>query len=145
MFRLISLFSGLLFGVGMAVSGMANPANVIGFLDITGEWNPSLMFVMGGALAVFMPMYFWVIKPQNQPLISNEFCVSSKKHIDAKLIGGSAIFGLGWGGAGICPGPVVASLALGNHAIWVFFLSMCAGFIIMTAKERHEQQKLSVA
>lgn len=144
MFRVISLLSGLLFGLGMTISGMADPANVIGFLDIAGNWNMSLAFVMGGALSVFMPMYFLVIKKNQQPLVSNEFCVSSKKNVDRKLIGGSALFGMGWGLAGICPGPVVSSLALGNTAFWLFFASMCAGFMLVMALEKSQQRKLAL-
>ncbi len=143
MFRIVSLFSGLLFGLGMTISGMADPAKVIGFLDVTGDWDMSLAFVMGGALLVFMPMYFFTIKKYQQPLVSNEFCVSSKKSIDRKLIGGSAIFGIGWGLAGICPGPVVSSLTLGNPSFWLFFASMCIGFVLVMTLEKTQQKKLA--
>ncbi|WP_159652664.1 YeeE/YedE family protein [Vibrio atypicus] len=129
-FRLVALLSGLLFGIGMAISGMIEPQKVIGFLDITGEWDPSLAFVMGGALLVFMPSYFLLIKPR-QLSVSKEAlpCATSLK-VDARLISGSMIFGLGWGLAGICPGPVVTSLALGNAGIVLFFIAMLTGSIM---------------
>lgn len=127
LFRATSLVAGLLFGLGMVVSGMAEPAKVIGFLDVAGTWDPSLMFVMGGALAVFMPAYFLLIKPQAKPVNAEVFCLASNTKIDRRLISGSVIFGLGWGLAGICPGPVVSSLALGNLGAWVFFPAMMVG------------------
>lgn len=127
LFRLVSLVSGLLFGLGMVISGMADPAKVIGFLDIAGEWDPSLMFVMGGALLVFMPAYFLLIKSKAKPLNAESFCLSTNKHIDKKLVLGAAIFGLGWGIAGICPGPAVSSLALGNSDVIIFFFAMMLG------------------
>ncbi|CAM3036441.1 YeeE/YedE family protein [Vibrio mytili] len=130
-FRMSALLSGVLFGMGMAVSGMIDPAKVIGFLDITGQWDPSLAFVMGGALAVFMPSYFFVIKPRKQSVSGEEYCIPSKSNIDVRLLSGAAIFGLGWGLAGICPGPALASLALGNVSIVLFFLSMLAGSLLM--------------
>lgn len=127
LFRLAALISGLLFGLGMTISGMADPAKVIGFLDVVGNWDPSLMFVMGGALLVFMPAYFLLIKPKTKPLNAEKFCLSTNKKIDMKLLSGAAIFGLGWGIAGVCPGPVVSSLALGNSDVIIFIFSMMLG------------------
>ncbi|MUJ25895.1 YeeE/YedE family protein [Aliivibrio fischeri] len=127
MFRVIALISGGLFGIGMTLSGMADPEKVIGFLDVSGVWDPSLMFVMGGALLVFMPAYFLFIKPKTKPLNAEEFCLSTNKHIDSKLISGAAIFGFGWGLAGICPGPVVSSIALGNSDVFIFLFAMMFG------------------
>lgn len=131
LFQLTALFSGLLFGIGMVISGMANPTKVIGFLDITGVWDPSLIFVMGGALLVFMPGYFLLIKPRQQPLNATEFCLAKNRVIDTKLLIGATLFGIGWGIAGICPGPAVSSLALGNPDVWVFFISMMVGLGVM--------------
>ncbi|MCG3732118.1 YeeE/YedE family protein [Vibrio cincinnatiensis] len=131
LFQLTALFSGLLFGIGMVISGMANPTKVIGFLDITGAWDPSLIFVMGGALLVFMPAYFLLIKPKQKPLNAPEFCLAKNSLIDSKLLMGALLFGLGWGIAGICPGPAVSSLALGNPGVWVFFISMMVGLGVM--------------
>ncbi|WP_099612402.1 YeeE/YedE family protein [Vibrio fujianensis] len=130
-FQLTSLVSGVLFGVGMAISGMANPTKVIGFLDIAGTWDPSLIFVMGGALLVFLPAYFLLIKPQQKPWNASEFCLTTSRTIDAKLLLGAALFGIGWGIAGICPGPAVSSLALGNPDVWIFFISMIVGLSVM--------------
>lgn len=127
LFRLAALISGLLFGLGMTISGMADPAKVIGFLDVAGNWDPSLMFVMGGALLVFMPAYFLLIKPKTKPLNAEEFCLSTSKKIDTKLLSGATIFGLGWGIAGVCPGPAVSSLALGNSDVVIFTFSMMLG------------------
>ncbi len=146
LFRLTSLMAGVLFGIGMIVSGMANPAKVLGFLDIAGNWDPSLMFVMGGALMVFMPSYFLLIKPKQKPLNAEEFCLATNKKVDNRLLTGAAIFGLGWGLAGICPGPVVSSLALGNSGAWIFFAAMMVGlgatnlFICMQNEKRAQSQ-----
>lgn len=121
------LLSGLLFGLGMALSGMIDPAKVIAFLDITGQWDPSLAFVMGGALLVFLPSYFLLIKPRKESLSGESYCLPVNQDIDWKLLIGAAIFGLGWGIAGICPGPAVASLFYGNAAIPLFLISMFVG------------------
>lgn len=144
LFRVTSLVAGLLFGVGMVVSGMADPAKVIGFLDVTGVWDPSLMFVMGGALAVFMPAYFLLIKPKAKPVNAKVFCLANSTKVDRRLISGSVIFGLGWGLVGICPGPIVSSLALGNLGSWVFFPAMMLGLgltnLLICIKNRKEIQ-----
>ncbi len=129
--RLMTLTSGLLFGLGMMMSGMVDPVNVIGFLDISGDWNPNLMFVMGGALMVFMPLYFLVIRHLDKPVCDNEFKVAKNTIVDPKLLTGSALFGIGWGIAGICPGPAVTSLSGGNTGIIIFTLSMLVGFFIV--------------
>ncbi len=127
LFRLMSLFAGVLFGLGMVFSGMADPAKVIGFLDVAGNWDPSLMFVMGGALMVFMPAYFFLIKPKSKPLNAPDFCLAQNKKLDSRLLTGAAIFGIGWGLVGVCPGPAVSSLALGNPGVWIFFAAMMVG------------------
>lgn len=129
-FRFSALLSGVLFGSGMVVSGMIDPERVIGFLDVMGSWDPSLAFVMGGALAVFLPCYFMVIKPRKHTLLGNELCIPTKTNIDNKLISGAALFGLGWGLVGICPGPAVTSLALGNTNIVLFVISMVTGSLM---------------
>ncbi|MDV2313998.1 YeeE/YedE family protein [Vibrio cholerae] len=144
LFRATSLVAGLLFGLGMVVSGMADPAKVIGFLDVAGTWDPSLMFVMGGALAIFMPAYFFLIKPKAKPVNAEVFCLANNTKIDRRLILGSVIFGLGWGLVGICPGPVVSSLALGNLGAWVFFPAMMVGLgatnLLICIRNRKESQ-----
>lgn len=144
LFRVTSLVAGLLFGLGMVVSGMADPAKVIGFLDVAGAWDPSLMFVMGGALVVFMPAYFLLIKPKAKPVNAKVFCLANNTKIDRRLISGAVIFGLGWGLVGICPGPIVSSLALGNLGAWVFFPAMMLGLgvtnLLICIKNRKEIQ-----
>ncbi|ENM5785468.1 YeeE/YedE family protein [Vibrio metoecus] len=144
LFRVTSLVAGLLFGLGMVVSGMADPAKVVGFLDVAGAWDPSLMFVMGGALVVFMPAYFLLIKPKAKPVNAKVFCLANNTKIDRRLISGSVIFGLGWGLVGICPGPIVSSLALGNLGAWVFFPAMMFGLgvtnLLICIKNRKEIQ-----
>ncbi len=141
-FRFAALVSGILFGMGMAVSGMIDPAKVIGFLDVAGSWDPSLAFVMGGALAVFLPSYFLIIKPRKQSVSGAEMCTPTNTKIDSRLLSGAAIFGLGWGLAGICPGPAVASLSFGNVSIVLFFVAMLAGSlftkVVLSSRETEE-------
>lgn len=144
-FRIAALVSGILFGLGMAVSGMIDPAKVIGFLDISGNWDPSLAFVMGGALAVFMPSYFLIIKPRKQSVSGAEMCTPTNTKIDARLLSGAALFGIGWGLAGICPGPAVASLALGNVSIVLFFVAMLAGSIFAKLLINSREEKMKTA
>ncbi|NOJ22022.1 YeeE/YedE family protein [Vibrio coralliilyticus] len=128
--RISALVSGLLFGIGMALSGMTNPENVIGFLDVTGTWNPSLVLVMGGALLIFAPAYHFLIKPQAKALSGDVLSLPTKVQLDSKLIYGAALFGVGWGLAGICPGPAITSLAFGNLDIAIFIASMVSGSLL---------------
>ncbi len=100
---LTSLFAGLLFGLGLAISGMIDPARVIGFLNLAGHWDPSLVFVMGGALLAFMPGYFLLVKPLKRSLLGEPMASVPAPRLDRRLIGGSALFGIGWGLAGISP------------------------------------------
>lgn len=130
MFKFISIIAGMLFGLGMAISGMVDPVKVIGFLDIAGNWDPSLAFVMGGGLSVFLPFYFLVIKKQEKPISAETFSVSKSSIIDSRLLVGAGLFGIGWGLVGICPGPVVSSLGAGNVQAWLFLIAMLAGFYI---------------
>lgn len=137
LFRIVSLIAGFLFGLGMMVSGMVDPAKVIGFLNIFGHWDPSLAFVMGGALMVFAPGYFLLVKKQPKPVLADTFCLSENQKLDKKLIGGSALFGIGWGLAGICPGPAVTALGSGAATVSMFVLSMIAGmFLVNQLTER---------
>lgn len=128
----VALLSGVLFGAGMNVSGMVDPANIFAFLDITGEWDPSLAFVMGGALLVFAPFYHFIIKPRSKTVDGNAFSLPTNTKIDHKLILGASIFGLGWGIGGICPGPAVASLGEGSITIILFIASMMIGMKSVT-------------
>ncbi len=126
---LVGFISGILFGMGMIISGMSDPKVVIAFLDMTGEWDPSLAFVMGGGLGVFVPFYHFLIKPRKQAINGDEFKVPANQQIDRTLISGAAIFGVGWGLSGICPGPAVASIGGGSNTIFAFILCMLAGMV----------------
>lgn len=123
----IALICGILFGCGMIISQMVDPAKVISFLNVSGNWDPSLAFVMGGALAVFTPCYHLLIKKRSHAVNGEKFSFTSNTKIDTKLIVGAAIFGTGWGLAGICPGPAVTSISGGSVTIAVFVLSMLVG------------------
>ncbi|WEX86879.1 YeeE/YedE family protein [Sinorhizobium garamanticum] len=126
-FRVAAAFvSGTIFGLGLALSGMLNPARVRGFLDVARDWDPTLAFVLGGAVAVSaigMSLARWIRKP----LLDERFHLPETQLIDRRLIVGSAIFGVGWGMVGLCPGPAVASLSLGLPATILFLAAMFAG------------------
>ena len=123
------IVSGTLFGAGLAVSGMTDPMRVRGFLDIFGDWDPTLAFVMGGAVLVMAAA--WRIRSRMQrPVFGEKFSLPDRKDFDARLIGGSVLFGIGWGIAGLCPGPALASLALSPVAILPFVIAMVAGMLL---------------
>ena len=126
---LVNLFAGALFGLGLAVSGMVDPAKVIGFLDVAGDWDPTLAFVMGGALLVTIPAFRLIFK-RPRPVLADEFELPTKKDLDARLLGGSALFGVGWGLSGFCPGPAVTALATGLTPVFAFVVAMIAGMAI---------------
>jgi uncharacterized membrane protein YedE/YeeE len=126
---LAALLSGLLFGFGLSLSGMLDPARVRGFLDVTGNWDPSLAFVLGGAVIV-ATIGYRLSRLVGHPLLEGRFHLPTKTAIDRPLILGSAIFGIGWGLAGFCPGPAVASLALGLAPTVLFVIAMLAGMIL---------------
>jgi uncharacterized protein len=130
--QLAALGSGLLFGAGLLMSGMTKPAKVIGFLDPLGAFDPSLLFVMAGAIAVHFSAYRW-LKRRTAPLFAPKFLVPTRRDIDAKLLAGAALFGAGWGLGGYCPGPGVVSLAGGGVQALVFVAAMLAG-MFATAK-----------
>lgn len=126
----LSAFSaGLLFGLGLWVSGMANPARVLGFLDVAGRWDPSLAFVMGGAVGV-TAIAFPLVLRRGRPLIGGGFRLAELRHLDAQLVAGSAIFGLGWGIGGFCPGPGLTALASLSAEAGVFVVAMIAGGLL---------------
>ncbi|MGL6305742.1 DUF6691 family protein [Aeromonas caviae] len=127
---LTSVFAGLLFGLGMALSGMMDPARVTGFLDLAGAWDPSLAFVMGGALAVFMPGYFLLVKPRRLSLLGEPMARVPAPVLDRRLIGGAALFGIGWGLVGICPGPALSLISSGQPMILLFIAAMVAGILL---------------
>lgn len=126
--NILTLFSGLLFGTGLILSGMANPAKVQNFLDLFGSWDPSLAFVMGGAIMVTMPG-FWLAQKRATPFFSDMFHMPTRTDFDARLIAGAATFGVGWGLGGFCPGPAVTSLALGSTGTLIFIATMLLGMI----------------
>jgi uncharacterized membrane protein YedE/YeeE len=132
----VALLSGLIFGFGLALSGMMNPSRVRGFLDIFGAWDPTLAFVMGGAVLVMA--IAWVIQGKlHKPIACEEFSLPGTRLIDGKLIGGAAIFGIGWGIAGLCPGPAIASLANEFVPALVFLAAMVVGMFAHRFTQRN--------
>jgi len=127
--KIISLVSGIIFGFGLTVSNMTNPAKVLGFLDLFGHWDPSLIFVMIGAIIASSPVFF-LTKSKRKPLFAQSFSIPEAKKIDTKLIVGSSLFGIGWGSVGLCPGPAISSLALLNNYSLAFIASMFLGFLL---------------
>jgi uncharacterized protein len=137
---LSALAAGLVFGAGLAVSGMTRPQKVIGFLDVLGDWDASLMFVMLGAIAVHTVGYRWK-RAQNAPLFAAKFLVPSRRDLDAKLVLGAAVFGAGWGLGGYCPGPGLVSLAGGGADAAIFVSAMLAGLFAagrLEARSTHQ-------
>ncbi|WP_224826475.1 DUF6691 family protein [Cognatishimia sp. MH4019] len=126
---LFALLTGLVFGTGIAISGMMDPAKVLNFFDIAGTWDLSLMFVMGGALVVTFIGYRLVWR-RTQPLFEQRFQVPTSPLIDSRLIGGSALFGIGWGIAGFCPGAAIPALGTGRWEVALFLISVTGGFFI---------------
>lgn len=118
-----ALIAGLLFGIGLTLSAMLNPAKVIGFLDVFGNWDPSLAFVMGGALLVTIPGYF-ILRKTEKPLLETQFFWPEATQIDTKLIGGAILFGIGWGLSGLCPGPAIAGIGALNVNSFIFLGAM---------------------
>ena len=125
----VALLAGALFGLGLAVSGMMNPAKVIGFLDVAGDWDPTLMFVMVGALLITVPA-FRLILNRPRPILADGFALPTKSALDARLLGGAALFGVGWGLSGFCPGPAVAALVTGLTPVFAFVAAMMAGMVL---------------
>ena len=127
--KIVSLICGIIFGIGLVISEMINPAKVLGFLNIFDKWDPSLAFVMIGALIVSTPL-FHLFKKNDKPLFSSNFLISNATEIDKKLIIGSILFGAGWGLIGLCPGPAISSLALLNISSIAFVFWMSMGFYV---------------
>ena len=130
MSKIISLVSGIIFGVGLVISEMINPEKVLGFLDLFGNWDPSLAFVMIGALIISSPL-FHIIKNKEKPLFAEKFNYSNNKEVNNRLIVGSALFGAGWGLGGFCPGPAISSIALININSITFVFAMFFGFCLV--------------
>jgi len=127
--RIAEFLAGLLFGLGLMVAGMTDPGKVKGFLDLAGAWDPSLAFVMGGAVAVSLAA-FAAARKRTASFLGTAMHLPSARDIDRRLIAGSAVFGIGWGIAGFCPGPAIVSLATGEPKAAVFVLAMLAGMVI---------------
>ncbi|MFZ9078931.1 MAG: DUF6691 family protein [Alphaproteobacteria bacterium] len=121
-----SLIAGTLMGAGLMISGMMNPNKVLSFLDIFGNWDPTLIFVMGGAIFAALPG-FWLSRRLTKPLLANNFQLPDKKKFDRRLVGGAAIFGVGWGLVGLCPGPAISAITTGSPQVIVFVISMTVG------------------
>ncbi|MEK8034974.1 YeeE/YedE family protein [Ideonella sp. DXS29W] len=132
--------SGLIFGAGLLVSGMANPAKVLGFLDLAGPWDPSLALVMLGAIGVAAPA-FALARRRGQSLLGLPMQLPEPKAIDRRLVGGSLLFGLGWGLVGFCPGPSIVALGMGQVKAVVFVLAMLAGMALFEWLERRRPRR----
>ena len=123
---LVSLVAGVVFGLGLAVAEMTNPLKVLDFLDLAGNWDPSLAFVMGGAVLVTLVAFRFVLR-RAVPLYGDRFHLPTLTQLDRKLLGGAALFGIGWGLAGYCPGPALATILSGNSETWLFVPAMLVG------------------
>lgn len=132
---LLASVSGLLFGVGLLVAGMTRPSKVVGFLDVTGDWDPSLGFVMMGAIAVHFVAYRLVPRLPS-PWLGGTFSIPTRADVDGRLIAGAALFGLGWGLGGFCPGPAIVTLATGGTDVLVFVGGMLGGMALFQLLDR---------
>lgn len=139
-----ALLAGMMFGVGLILSGMSDPSKVIGFLDITGNWDPSLAFVLGGAVAVGLLVFPFAIKRQ-QSLLGEVMHLPTSTQIDRRLVIGSITFGVGWGLAGYCPGPALASLAYGGFKPLIFFIAMLVGMGFFEMLENRKAKTVQVS
>jgi len=128
----ISYLIGLVFGVGISISGMANPAKVLNFFDVAGSWDPSLAFVMGGALVVTFIGYRFVLR-RPAPLLAESFQLPTRRDLDLPLIGGAAVFGIGWGIAGFCPGGALPALGTGRVEVFIFVAALLGGILAAKA------------
>ena len=124
-----SLLSGIIFGIGLIISGMTNPEKVIGFLSITDNWDPSLLFVMGGAI-IFSAPFMFLFRNKKTSLLGQELQIPLRKDLDKNLIIGSSLFGIGWGLVGLCPGPAISSLVFLSPVSLIFIFSMSAGVVL---------------
>ena len=137
MYVLTSLLAGLVFGFGLILSGMANPAKVLGFLDLAGRWDPSLALVMAGAIAVGV-LAFAVARTRTLSFLGAEMKLPTARHIDRRLVMGGLLFGIGWGVAGFCPGPALVALGMGESKAVVFVVAMLAGMGVFELLERRK-------
>jgi uncharacterized membrane protein YedE/YeeE len=135
MASIFSLLAGAVFGIGLIISGMANPAKVLGFLDLAGNWDPSLAFVMAGAIVVGS-LGFTIARRRSSSLLGLQMRIPTATQIDRRLVGGSLLFGIGWGIAGFCPGPALVALGMGEQKAILFVIAMLAGMGLFELFER---------
>lgn len=126
--RVSAFLLGFIFALGLGVSGMTQPAKIIGFLDVTGSWDPSLLFVMAGAVGVTSVTFPWVLR-RRQPMVETEFRLPTRSAVDWALLVGSALFGIGWGLSGYCPGPALVSAVTGSEPVLLFSFAMISGLV----------------
>lgn len=126
----LALGAGIAFGIGLLVSGMTQPARVIGFLDPLSGWDATLAFVMGGAIAVYAPLHLWIRARRGEPWFDAKFHLPTRRDIDLQLVLGAAIFGVGWGLGGVCPGPGIVSAATASASALLFIAAMGVGFML---------------
>ena len=142
-----AFLGGLLFGVGLALSGMTQPAKIVGFFDFAGSWDPSLAFVMLGATAVYMPFYRWATRTWQKPVWAPKFLLPTRRDIDWRLLTGSAMFGVGWGLGGYCPGPAFTSVGAQSKPALVFGAARVVGVgayqLFMKARETRAAQAVT--
>jgi len=136
--KLTAFIAGLIFGLGLLLAGMANPAKVLGFLDLAGAWDPSLGLVMAGAIGVALLPLTWA-KRRQRSLLGAPMQLPVKRELDRRLIAGSLLFGVGWGIAGICPGPAVAIVLTGHWQVLLFVAAMLLGMLLFEVLERRER------
>ena len=127
--KIAALISGLLFGAGLTISGMVNPMKILNFLDLSGSFDPTLIFVMGAGLLITMIGYHLIFR-QPKPWFAAEFQIPTLRSIDVRLVAGAVLFGLGWGLSGFCPGPAIASLVFGHIESFIFVFAMAAGMLL---------------
>ena len=129
---LIPLICGIIFSIGLVLAGMTNPAKVMGFLNIFGNWDPSLILVIGGAIIISMPTFLLIAKKMEGPIYNKKegFSFLANKDVDRSLVIGSTIFGMGWAMVGFCPGPAIAALTLIDGNVFMFFIAMSIGMLL---------------
>lgn len=138
MSRISGFIAGILFGMGLLLAGMANPAKVLGFLDLAGQWDPSLGLVMVGAIGVALLPMAWA-RRHGVAVLSGKMQLPDRRDVDRRLVGGSLLFGVGWGLAGVCPGPALVLLPAGYWQAWLFVVAMLAGMALFQWIETHRR------
>ncbi|MDB3917773.1 YeeE/YedE family protein [bacterium] len=128
--KIAAFICGILFSIGLGISGMTQPQKVIGFLDVLGEWDPSLVFVMGGAVISYLLLQLLIQRRFSKPMLGERFQIPSRKDLDRSLIFGSLLFGMGWGLGGYCPGPAITSLGSGSVNAVLFVVAMAMGMLL---------------